>query len=61
MNAVAFSPDGKHVVSGSSDLRVKIWDAATGAEVHLKLYWGALMVLGRLGDGGVLWFRFAYA
>jgi len=31
--SVAFSPDGTRVVSGSSDKLVKIWDAATGAEV----------------------------
>ena len=30
---VAFSPDGKRVVSGSNDSYVKIWGAATGAEV----------------------------
>ena len=30
---VAFSPDGKSIVSGSEDALVKIWDVATGAEV----------------------------
>jgi len=30
---VAFSPDGKRVVSGSGDNLVKIWDTATGALV----------------------------
>ena len=33
VNSVTFSPDGKGVVSGSSDELVKIWNAKTGAEV----------------------------
>ena len=33
VNVVAFSPDGRRVVSGSNDRLVKIWDTETGAEV----------------------------
>ena len=33
VNSVAYSPDGKHIVSGSGDRTVRIWDAATGKEV----------------------------
>ena len=31
--SVAFSRDGKWIVSGSEDTLVKIWEAETGAEV----------------------------
>jgi WD40 repeat protein len=31
---VAFSPDGKHALTGSSDKTAKLWDVATGAEVR---------------------------
>jgi len=33
VNSIAISPDGKRVVSGSDDKRVKMWNAETGAEV----------------------------
>ena len=34
VSSVAFSPDGKLVVSGSGDITIRVWDAATGAEVQ---------------------------
>ena len=32
--SVAYSPDGKHIVSGSDDNTVKVWDSQTGKEVN---------------------------
>ena len=31
INSVAFSPDGKTIVSGSYDQTIKVWDAGTPA------------------------------
>ena len=35
VTSVAYSPDGKHIVSGSDDKTVKIWDSTTGEEVSV--------------------------
>ena len=35
MLSVAYSPDGKHIVSGSCDNTVKVWDSQTGKEVSV--------------------------
>ena len=37
VTSVAYSPDGKHIVSGSWDKTVKIWDSTTGKEVSVLL------------------------
>ena len=33
--SVAYSQDGKHIVTGSWDKTVKIWDSTTGEEVSV--------------------------
>jgi WD40 repeat protein len=37
MWSVDFSPNGKHLVAGSPDNLVKLWDTDTGAEVSRVL------------------------
>jgi WD40 repeat protein len=34
VNSVAFSPDGQRIVTGSNDKTAKVWDEATGTELH---------------------------
>jgi WD40 repeat protein len=34
VTAVAVTPDGKHIVSGSHDKTLKVWDLASGCEVR---------------------------
>jgi WD40 repeat protein len=33
VNSVAYSPDGRHIISGSDDNTIRIWDAESGAAV----------------------------
>ena len=51
--SVAFSPDGKHVVSGSADMLVKIWNAKTGVEVSSFCCSIGLRFAGVWGEGGL--------
>jgi WD40 repeat protein len=37
VNSAAFSPDGKYIVTGSSDETVRLWDAATGKQIGKPL------------------------
>ena len=37
VTSVAYSPDGKRIVSGSGDRTVKIWDMAMGEEVSHRV------------------------
>ena len=34
VNSVCFSPDGRYILSGSSDNLIKLWDVETGKEVR---------------------------
>ena len=35
INSVAYTPDGSHVVTGSSDMTVRLWETAGGKEVRV--------------------------
>ena len=49
---MAFSPDGRRIVSGSDDKTVKVWDAATGQEtLTLKGHTGEVHSVAFSPDG----------
>ena len=37
VTTVAFSPDGRHIVSSSNDSTIRLWDAQTGCQVGTPL------------------------
>src|SRR5262249_8445230 len=52
VNSVAFSPDGKRVVTGTADRTVRVWDARTGTTLaELKGHTGAVTSVSFSADG----------
>jgi WD40 repeat protein len=49
--ALAFSPDGKYVVSGSADRTARVWGAATGKEVARMTHDGEVKSVAFSPDG----------
>ena len=54
MISVAFSPDGKYVVSGSYDNTARVWEASTGKEIARLTHDGAVNSVAFSPDGRTL-------
>ena len=55
VSTVAFSPDGKYVVTGSDDLTVKLWDVASGREIRtFRGHAAKITAVGVSSDGGMV-------
>jgi WD40 repeat protein len=53
VKSVAFSPDGKQVITGSNDFVAKLWDVVTGREIR-TFNWQKTSHNRKVQDGGVL-------
>ena len=53
VTSIAFSPDGKRIVSGSDDKTIRLWDAETGESLRAPLgkHQGGVMSVAFSPDG----------
>lgn len=51
ISTIAFSPDGKYILSGSMDKTLKLWDVSTGREIRTFKYTKSIYTLAFSPDG----------
>ncbi|KAG8949055.1 hypothetical protein FRC03_000484 [Tulasnella sp. 419] len=55
IRAVAYSPDGESIATGSADRTVIVWDARTGVQIHsLESHFGSVLSVDFSPDGNLI-------